>query len=94
MVNSRGREGDEIEDFIEEEQITTSKPRRRSNSNSHVTNGNVAGVSGAVKSKFEVNDIDEEAVEEWPSPLPSCRDHGMYLVDESPGVAGQWSLWM
>jgi len=64
MVNSRGREGDEIEDFIEEEQITTSKPRRRSNSNSHVTNGNVAGVSGAVKSKFEVNDIDEEAVEE------------------------------
>ena len=62
-TNDRGRDGDEIEDFIEEEQITTSKPRRRSNSNSHVTNGNAAGVSGAVKSKFEVNDIDEEAVE-------------------------------
>jgi hypothetical protein len=58
----RGRDGDEIEDFIEEEHITTSKPRRRSNSNSNATNGN--GVAGAVKSKFEVNDIDEEAVEE------------------------------
>jgi hypothetical protein len=65
----RGRDGDEIEDFIEEEHITTSKPRRRSNSNSNVanTNGNgvvVTGAAGAVKSKFEVNDIDEEAVEE------------------------------
>jgi hypothetical protein len=58
----RGRDGDEIEDFIEEEQITTSKPRRRSNSNSNMANGN--GISGAVKSKFEVNDIDEEAVDE------------------------------
>ena len=53
----RGRDGDEIEDVIEEEHITTSKPRRRSNSNSHATNG------AQVKSKFEVNDIDEEAVE-------------------------------
>ena len=64
----RGRNGDEIEDFIEEEHIKTSKPRRRSNSNSKTVNGNggevVVGVAGAVKSKFEVNDIDEEAVEE------------------------------
>ena len=64
----RGREGDEIEDFIEEEHITTSKPRRRSNSNSNTANGNGNGAgvtaAGAVKSKFEVNDIDEEAVEE------------------------------
>jgi hypothetical protein len=48
---------------IEEEHITTSKPRRRSNSNSN-GNGNGGGVAGAVKSKFEVNDIDEEAVED------------------------------
>jgi hypothetical protein len=48
---------------IEEEHLTTSKPRRRSNSNSHLSNGSAAGVSGAVKSKFEVNDIDEEAVD-------------------------------
>jgi len=68
MCMCRGREGDEIEDFIEEEHITTSKPRRRSNSNSNVANGNggvAAGTAaGAVKSKFEVNDIDEEAVDE------------------------------
>jgi hypothetical protein len=57
LMTCRGREGDEIEDVLEEEQITTSKPRRRSNSNSHVGNG-------IVKNKFEVNDIDEEAVEE------------------------------
>ena len=68
-LTCRGREGDEIEDFIEEEHITTSKPRRRSNSNSNVANtignGGVAtGAAGAVKSKFEVNDIDEEAVED------------------------------
>ena len=68
MCDDRGREGDEIEDFIEEEHITTSKPRRRSNSNSNTANGNGNGAgvtaAGAVKSKFEVNDIDEEAVEE------------------------------
>ena len=71
-VWDRGREGDEIEDFIEEEHITTSKPRRRSNSNSNVANGNGGAggagagttAAGAVKSKFEVNDIDEEAVDE------------------------------
>jgi len=65
----RGRQGDEFEDFIEEEHITTSKPRRRSNSNSNTANGNGNGAgvtaAGAVKSKFEVNDIDEEvAVDE------------------------------
>ena len=62
QINSRGRDGDEIEDVIDEEQITTSKPRRRSNSNGGANAAN--GVAGAVKSKFEVNDIDEEAVEE------------------------------
>jgi hypothetical protein len=63
VANSvRGRDGDEIEDFIEEEQITVSKPRRRSNSHSNVANGN--GATGPVKSKFEVNDVDEEAIEE------------------------------
>ena len=61
----RGRDGDEIEDVIQEEQIMTSKPRRRSNSKSNAANGNGAsGAAGAVKSKFEVNDIDEEAVED------------------------------
>ena len=65
----RGRDGDEIEDFIEEEHITISKPRRRSNSNSNSASGNAhggvaTGAAGAVKSKFEVNDIDEEVVEE------------------------------
>jgi ribosome-interacting GTPase 1 len=54
----RGREGDEIEDILEEEHMTTSKPRRRSNSNSRQANG------APIKNKFEVNDIDEEAVEE------------------------------
>ena len=63
MCLYRGRDGDEIEDVIEEEHITTSKPRRRSNSNSN-GNGNGGGVAGAVKSKFEVNDIDEEAVDD------------------------------
>jgi len=57
IVDDRGRDGDEIEDVIEEEHITTSKSRRRSNSISHL-NGT------AVKSKFEVNDVDEEAVQE------------------------------
>jgi hypothetical protein len=38
--------------------MTTSKPRRRSNSNSKQPNG------APIKNKFEVNDIDEEAVEE------------------------------
>lgn len=54
----RGRDGDEIEDILEEEHMTTSKPRRRSNSNSRQANG------APIKNKFEVNDIDEEAVEE------------------------------
>jgi hypothetical protein len=64
-TNYRGRDGDEIEDFIEEEHITTSKPRRRSNSNSNAGNGNGgSGVAGTIKNKFEVNDIDEEAVDE------------------------------
>ncbi len=38
-----------------------------SSSNSNAANGNggiVSGAAGAVKSKFEVNDIDEEAVDE------------------------------
>lgn len=59
LIN-RGRDGDEIEEILEEEHITTSKPRRRSNSNSNMSNGN----GGVLKSKFEVNDIDEEAVGE------------------------------
>lgn len=59
-MSCRGREGDEIEDVLEEEHITTSKPRRRSNSNSNISNGNGA----AIKSKFEVNDIDEDAIAE------------------------------
>lgn len=54
----RGRDGDEIEDILEEEHMATSKPRRRSNSNSKQANG-----GAAIKSKFEVNDIDEEAVD-------------------------------
>ena len=64
---ARGRDGDEIEEIIEEEHINTSKPRRRSNSNSNAANANGGGVAGGVKSKFEVNDIDEEAVEEQAS---------------------------
>ena len=67
-LTRRGRQGDEIEDVIEEEHITTSKPRRRSNSHSNAVNSNVNGIivtpAGAIKSKFEVNDVDEEAVEE------------------------------
>ena len=50
-LTCRGRDGDEIEEILEEEHITTSKPRRRSNSH---------GALGAVKNKFEVNDIEEE----------------------------------
>ena len=58
----RGRDGDEIEDVLEAERIPTSQTRRRSNSQSNQVNG------AAVKSKFEVNDIDEEAVEEQEQP--------------------------
>jgi len=58
----RGRDGDEIEDVLEAEHIPASQPRRRSNSQSNQVNG------AAVKSKFEVNDIDEEAVEEQEQP--------------------------
>jgi hypothetical protein len=62
LILWRGREGDEIEEIITEDQITTSQPRRHSNSNSNAVNGNgsAVGAAGAVKSKFEVNDIDEE----------------------------------
>jgi len=71
----RGRDGDEIEEILEEHDITTSKPRRRSNSHSNVVvgvNGGstvaVVGSGGTVKSKFEVNEIDEEAVDDLAQP--------------------------
>jgi hypothetical protein len=49
-----------VEDVLRDGKIATTKPRRGSNPQS---SGNNGAVVAGLKSKFEVNDIDEEAVE-------------------------------